>query len=145
MLTRLLSAFRKSEPEPLPEPDTDLALGALLVRVAMSDNEYQIEEISRIDRILAKLFDLDPVEAAKMRATCEKLHRAAPDTDVFAELIRLELGYDDRLAALEALWQVVLADGEQQQPEVNIVRDAQLVLGLSDVDSATARARAMNA
>ena len=61
MLSRLLKSFRAAEPEPLPDPDAELALGALLVRVAKSDQDYQIEEISLIDNILARLFDRDPI------------------------------------------------------------------------------------
>ncbi len=50
LLTRLRG---KPEPTALPEPDEKLALGALLVRVAKSDNHYDVDEIGEIDRILA--------------------------------------------------------------------------------------------
>ncbi len=143
MLKKFFQAFRPSDPAPLPDPDAELALGALLVRVAQSDRDYQLEEISLIDRILARLYQHNAIEAAKVRATCEKLHAAAPETDTFGRLIRETTGIEERLAALDALWEVVLADGKQQEGELKIVEEARIAMGLSFKDSETARRRAM--
>jgi len=112
------------------------------VRVAKSDSEYQISEISLIDRILARLYQHNAVEAAKIRATCERLHAAAPDSDTFAKLIRETTGIDERLAALDALWEVVLADGIQNEEEFRIVEEARAAMGLSFIDSQKSRERA---
>lgn len=138
-LKKLFKAFRPAQPPALPDPDAELALGALLVRVAQADREYQVEEISLIDRILARLYKHNAIEAAKVRATCEKLHAAAPDTDTFGKLIRETTGVTERLAAIEALWEVVLADGEQKEGELRIVEDARKAMGLSYNDSEAAR------
>ena len=143
MLSRLLKAFRASEPDPLPDPDAELALGALLVRVAKSDRAYLVEEIGLIDRILARLFDRNPIEAAKIRATCERLHAAAPETDVFAALIRDTMGLEDRLSVLEAVWQVVLADGQEKEIKLRIVDNIRKALGLTPAESAAVRDAAM--
>ena len=145
MLNKLFSAFRTNTSEPLPDPDAELALGALLVRVAMSDKDYQVEEISLIDRILARLFQHNAIEAAKIRATCEKLHAAAPETDTFAKLIRETTGLEDRLAALDALWEVVLADGDPKEDELRVVESARKAMGLSFIESTAARERAEQA
>lgn len=142
LLKNFFQAFRPSEPPALPDPDAELALGALLVRVAQSDREYQLEEISLIDRILARLYQHNAIEAAKVRATCEKLHAAAPETDTFGRLIRETTGLEERLAALDALWEVVLADGNAHEGEVTIVEDARKAMGLSHADSQAARTRA---
>ncbi len=144
MLRNFFQAFRPSEPNPLPDPDAELALGALLVRVAQSDRDYQVEEISLIDRILARMYQHNALEAAKVRATCEKLHAAAPDTDTFGKLIRETTGLEERLAALDALWEVVLADGQQGEGELKIVEDARKAMGLSFADSEAARDRVLN-
>lgn len=142
LLGRLLHRFRDAHAEPLPAPDEKLALGALLVRVAKSDKVYTVSEISLIDRILAQHFGLNPVAAAKMRATCEKLQAAAPESDEFAELIRKELSYDERMEALCDLWQVVRADGSEDAVEIEIVEAVRVALGLSEADSATAHLKA---
>lgn len=142
MLTRILHAFSAPSPAPLPEPDEKLALGALMVRVAKSDHAYRFEEISRIDRLLTRLFGLNPVEAAKMRATCEKLDHAAPETEHFAHLIRETTSFQARIDALEAMWEVLLADGVRRDEELAVIEAARLAMGLSESDSATARATA---
>jgi uncharacterized tellurite resistance protein B-like protein len=142
MLGKFFQSLRTPKPGELPDPDAELALGALLVRVAKSDREYQVSEISLIDRILARLYQHNAVEAAKIRATCEKLHAAAPESDTFAKLIRETTGIDERLAALDALWEVVLADGVQNDDEFRIVEEARAAMGLSEIDSEKSRARA---
>ncbi|TDK43133.1 TerB family tellurite resistance protein [Antarcticimicrobium luteum] len=143
MLKKLFQSFRPSSPAPLPDPDAELALGALLVRVAQADRDYQVEEISLIDRILARMYQHNAIEAAKVRATCEKLHAAAPDTDTFGKLIRETTGLEERLAALEALWEVVLADGAQDEGELKIIGEARKAMGLSFADSEAARDRVL--
>lgn len=142
VLARLINAFRAAEPEPLPEPDAQLALGALMVQIALSDRKYQVEEISLIDRVLAEMFDLGPIEAARMRATCEKLFAAAPATETFAALIRAELDSAARGDAMRALWQVVLADGMVEDSELAIIDEARLALGLTVAETAAARGAA---
>lgn len=143
LLRKFFQAFRPAAPPELPDPDAELALGALLVRVAQADRDYQVEEISLIDRILQRLYQHNAIEAAKVRATCEKLHAAAPDTDTFGKLIRETTGLEERLAAIEALWEVVLADGEQKEGELKIVEDARKAMGLSYNDSQEARKRVL--
>lgn len=139
LLGRLFSAFSAPRPAPLPEPDEKLALGALMVRVAMSDHSYQFAEIRRIDRLLSRLFGLGPVEAAKMRATSEKLEKQAPETERFAHLIRETVSFEARVDALEALWEVVLSDGNADAEELRVIEQAREALGLSEADNARAR------
>jgi uncharacterized tellurite resistance protein B-like protein len=142
MLSRILNLFKGHPSDPLPEPDARLALGALVVRVAKSVGDYDLREISRIDAILARMNGLGPVDAAKMRATCEKIEAEAPSTRKFALLIRETVSFEARIEAQEALWQVILADGaptEDDMAIVNLVREA---LGLSKADCDGAKLRA---
>ena len=111
MFERLFPKRPKEKP-PLPEPTPQLALGALLVRIAMADHSYDAPEVAVIDKVLANTFDLKPLEAAKLRATCEALEIHAHGTDEFAEILRAEVDYDHRKALALAMWQVLLADGQ---------------------------------
>lgn len=138
-LNRLLHRQSVPDPDPLPEPDERLALGALMVRVAKSDHLYELSEISRIDRLLSRLYGLGPIDAARMRATCEKLEHAAPGSEKFAHLIRETVPFEARIEALEALWEVVLADGVTPDEELRVIDAAREAMGLSHDDSARAR------
>ena len=72
---------RPKDRKPPPQPNAQLALGALLVRIAMADRSYEASEVAAIDRILAATFGLKPLDAAKLRAACEDLemHGAHPE------------------------------------------------------------------
>lgn len=117
MLADLLHRLTHPKPKPLPELDARLALAALLVRVAKTDGTYVVQEISRIDRILAKTFALNVVEAAKLRADAERLEHDAPDVEDFAAAIRQTVDVETREDVMAALWQVALADGVRKPEE----------------------------
>lgn len=125
---------RKPEPEPLPQPNAQLALGALLVRVAFADRDYRASEIGQIDRILSTTFGIGPIDAAKLRATCEKLEHDAPETPEFARILREEVDYADRLALGQAMWSVALADGHRDEQEEVQLLEIEKALGLTDTD-----------
>lgn len=141
MFERLFPRRAPQAPE-LPEPDAQLALGALLVRVALADREYKAAEVAQIDRILTAMFDLKPLEAAKLRATCEALERDAPGTPEFADILKRELDYQHRHDLAEAMWKVVLADGERRDIEESMVHQIEGALGISPDDSAVMRSAA---
>lgn len=134
---------RKPEPKPLPQPDAQLALGALLVRVAFADRQYRASEVGQIDRILAATFNLKPLAAAKLRATCEALERHAPGTPEFARILRDEVDYADRKALADAMWSVALADGERDDTEEQMLQEIESALGLTDDDIVAARNTAL--
>lgn len=77
-----------------------------------------------------------------MRALSERIEHAAPDTDRFGHIIRETVSLEARLAALEALWEVVLSDGTSQPEELHVIDAAREAMGLSHADSDAARALA---
>ena len=134
---------RAPAPEPLPQPNPQLALGALLVRVAFADKNYRASEIGQIDRILSQTFGLNPIAAAKLRATCEKLERDAPLTPEFATILREEIDYADRKALSDAMWSVALSDGHRHEQEEIQLLAIEMALGLTDQDMQAARENAL--
>lgn len=127
---------RRGASEPaLPEPTPMLALGALLVRVALADRTYDVREVAMIDRIFSTSFNLGPLEAAKLRATCEALERDASGTDEFAALLRDQVLYGERKAFVGAMWQVVIADGRQKTSEIETLHAIEAALGITKEDS----------
>ncbi|MCT4555468.1 MAG: TerB family tellurite resistance protein [Pelagimonas sp.] len=144
MLERLREFFtqKPTAPEPLPEPDARLALGTLLVRVALADGAYLFEEVEQIDRVLARAYDLKPLEAAQMRASCEKLALHIEDDTDMARRIREAVQYDHRRDKVAALWSVVMADGVSDEREEALVELIETTLGIERADSEAARAAA---
>ena len=123
-------------------PPTDLALAALLVRVARADESYDAAEARRIDQALIAWHGLGPFEAAKLRSEAEKLETVAPDTVRFTRVLKDAVPLADRTALVEALWSVALADGVRDPDEEQLIRLVASLLAVSDQDSARARQRA---
>lgn len=136
MFADFLKRLTAPDPAPLPDTDARLALTALLVRVARTDGHYDESEKTRIDRIAASRYGLSPFEVAKLRGEAE-----APDTVRFTGAIKDAVPYEDRIAVIEALWQVVLADGVREAEEDALLRLVAKLLGVNDRDSALARQR----
>lgn len=141
MFADFIRRLTAPQPAQLPDADARIAISALLVRVAKADAHYSVEEIRRIDRILATRYGLNPVESAQLRAQAEALEHEAPDTVRFTRAIKDAVPFEERLAVIEALWDVVLADGEREDHEMALLRLVAPMLGISDQDSAHARRR----
>lgn len=139
MFERLLSALLGPTPARLPEPDAQLALAALLVRVARADADYAEAERLRIDRVLAGRYGLSPFEAGRLRAEAEALEAAAPDTVRFTRALKDAVPHEDRMSLMQAMWSVALADADRDAEEDAVIRLVADLLGVSDRDSALAR------
>ncbi len=127
--------------ERLGDQDARLALTALLVRIARADHDYSADEATQIDRVLMARYGLSAFEAAALRREGEEVEAEAPDTVRFTRQIKDAVPHEARMSVIEALWQVVLADGVREAEEDAIVRLAANLLGINDRDSALARQR----
>lgn len=127
--------------ETLADEDARLALTALLVRIARADGVYDQNETAQIDQVSMHRYGLSAPDAAALRNQAETVETDAPDTVRFTRAIKDAVPLEDRIAVVEALWQVVLADGVRNAEEDSIVRLAAKLLGINDRDSALARQR----
>jgi uncharacterized tellurite resistance protein B-like protein len=135
MFADFLKRLTAPQTNPMADTDARRALGALLVRLAKVDGIYHFAEVALIDRILSQRYGLNPVEAAKLRAECEAIEHDAPDTVRFTRAIKDAVAFDDRIGVIEAMWQIVLADGMRDAGEDALMRMAAPLLGVSDQDS----------
>jgi len=141
MFQDLLKRLIQPDPPRIADADARLALTALLVRVAQSDHDYSGDERRLIDQITQDRYGLNAPDAATLRAEAEAMEAEAPDTVRFTRAIKDAVAYEDRLGVVEALWKVVLADGQRAQEEDAVLRLVTGLLGISDPDSARARQR----
>lgn len=139
MLKSLLSRLTAPQPQPLSADKGRTALAALLVRVARADGAYDASEIARIEQILTTRYGLGAQEATALRLQAETLEADAPDMHRFTQAIKEGVPYEERLGVIQALWQVVLADGVREAEEDALLRLLSSLLGVSDRDSALAR------
>ena len=129
LLSRLLDP---APPAALSAQDAEVAIAALLVRIARADDHYGEVEKHRIDQVLARRRGLDAAEAAERRAAAEMIEAEAPDTVRFTRTIKDRIELADRHDVLAAMWEVAYADGERSADEETLVR---LVAGLLGVET----------
>ncbi len=142
MIAGLLDRLLGTAPEAPSDEDARLALAALMVRIARADNNYETVEKERIDALLRTRYGLAEDEVLALRAEAETLEAEAPDTVRFTRAIKDAVPHEERLAVLESLWSVVLADDEREQHEDALLRVVSGLLGLTDTESARARQKA---
>ncbi len=139
MFAAFLKTLLDGPQSPLAPQDAKLSLAALMVRIARSDGSYDTEEIATIDTLLGARYAMEATDVVKLRKDAETLESEAPDTVRFTRAIKDAVAYEDRIAVIEDLWSIVLADGVRDAQEDSLVRLVASLLGVSDVDSATAR------
>ena len=122
--------------------DAEVAVAALLVRLARADDRYGAAEKQRIDQILARRNGLAATEAAEHRAAAEMIEAEAPDTVRFTRTIKNRIDLADRQDVLVAMWEIVYADGELHELEDNTVWRVAELLGVESRDRVEARRRA---
>jgi uncharacterized tellurite resistance protein B-like protein len=142
MIADFFKRLTAAKDVPLDAGDARLALAALLVRVARANDDYTASEVAKIDVILSRHYpDLDAEAAAALRHEAEEIENSAHDTVKFTRSIKDAVDLDDRVKVVEALWELVLADGERDHDEESALRLIAPLLGVNDRDSAHARQR----
>jgi uncharacterized tellurite resistance protein B-like protein len=114
---------------------------SLLVRIARSDGNYDRAEKATILELTQERFGLAAGPAADLVNQAEQLEAEAPDTVRFTRAIKDAVAYEDRLGVIEALWTVVMADGDRDPAEDALLRLTASLLGITDKDSHSARLR----
>ena len=137
-LRKLLLSDGHTELQP---EDARIAIAAVLVMAARADGKYDTAEETMIDRTLMSRFKLTAVQAQGLREEGEIIEAEAIDLFQFTRAIKVAIPHDDRLAIVEELWSVVLADGTRDPHEDSLMRQLVDRLGLSPMDSALARQR----
>lgn len=135
MFNGFIARLKGHAEKPLPPLDAHLAVGALLVQLAKSDAHYAFEEIVAIDKLLGERHGLNPVEAMKMRADCERLASDVEDSVEFTRLVHEAVPYEERMALVEALWDLALADRKLTPEEETLLAEVAGGLGILDQEA----------
>ena len=123
----------------LSHDDAEVAIAALMVRIARADNHYGKNERAHIDALLARRRGLSPADAADRRAAAEMIEAEAPDTVRFTRAIKDRIALEERAWIIETLWEVALSDTVRSPDEDAMIRLVSSLLGVSDIESAQLR------
>ncbi len=137
MLPRLLGEIPAGAA--LSHDDAEVAVAALLVRLARADNHYGIPERQRIDALLSLRQRLTPDEIADRRAAAEMVEAEVPDTERLTAAVRERIPHEQCAGIVAALWDLVRTDGRETLWETATVDRIAQLLGISEADSARVR------
>ena len=120
----------------------NLAAAALLVHAARIDDAFATIEKRQIFEILRTRFSLDTAETEELMAAAEQREENSIQILGFTKTLKDAFTYDERVGVMEMLWEVVLADGELDVHEDQLMRRIGGLLYIEDRDRGIAKRRA---
>ena len=119
-------------------------LCGLMIEAAYTDGQIDESELNNIKFSLINVFEEEPdnvnivlEKALKNRNNSKSLHH-------YTSFINKNFTNDKKLLLIEALWEIILSDGQVHDYESNLLRRLAGLLYISDVNSGNARKRALN-
>ena len=93
---------------------------------------------------MINVFSEDPMEVNLVLEEAVKNKNNAKSLHHYTSFINKNFDEDKKLLLIEALWEIVLSDGEIHDFESNLIRRLSGLLYISDIDSGNARKRALD-
>ena len=128
----------------VPTQDDDFAatITALLVEAAMADGVLDPDEGALIMHLLTDQLELSLADAQTMLDEAITAHNTRIEIHSLVRQIRTDTEMEDRIIILEMIWVVVLADGEIDEHESQLMRRLAGLLFIDDVEAGLAAKRA---
>ena len=124
--------------------ELELALTALLIEAAYSDDHFDEAERSVIARLIERRFNLSPPDARRLLATGEAAATEAAELFHFTRIINERLSFEERIQLVEMLWEVAYADRVLDEYEDSLLRRVGGLIYVPDRERGAARRRVMN-
>ena len=116
----------------------------LMIEAAYTDGTIGESEIKKIKFSLINVFDENEEEVDFVLGEAIKNKNNSKSLHYYTSFINKNFDSDKKLLLIEALWEIVLSDGEIHDFESNLIRRLAGLLYISDVNSGNARKRALN-
>jgi uncharacterized tellurite resistance protein B-like protein len=114
--------------------DSRLALAALLVHCTAVDGVVSETERETLRGLLIRSFTLSDTDLDTLIADATALEHEAVDLYRFTSVLKRQLSEEERVAAIEHLWEIVYADGKSHEFEENLVWRVAELIGVSRRD-----------
>ena len=116
----------------------------LMIEAAFTDGKIEESEIKKIKFSLVNVFDEDAEEVNLVLNQAIKNKNNSKSLHYYTSFINKNFDNDKKILLIEALWEIVLSDGEIHDFESNLIRRLAGLLYISDVKSGNARKRALD-
>ena len=132
MIKRLLQVFAPADQEKVAPVDRiPLAAAVLLLEVAHTDGEYHVEEEALIGTVLKEHFSVADELLADLLELAEKTRNNSSDLHQFTRDINKAFSQPEKEQIIEAVWELVYADGRLDHFEEALMRQLGSLIGLS--------------
>jgi uncharacterized tellurite resistance protein B-like protein len=123
--------------------ELQIALTALLIEAAYSDNHFDQAERAMIAQLIERRFKLSRSEAGALFAAGES--EAASSAELFhlTRVINQRLSSAERAELVEMLWEVAYADGVLDEYEDSLLRRVSGLIYVPDLERGMARQRVL--
>ena len=122
--------------------DLELLCG-LMIEAAYTDGKIDDSELNNIKLSLINVFNEDPNDVNLVLEDALKNKNNSKSLHHYTSFINKNFDETKKLRLLEALWEIVLSDGEIHDFESNLIRRLAGLLYISDVNSGNAKKRAL--
>ena len=119
-------------------------LCGLMIEAAYTDGKIDEIELNKIKTSLINTFNEDKNEVESVLDEAIKNKNNSKSLHSYTSFINKNFTDEKKLLLIEALWEIVLSDGEVDDFESNLIRRLAGLLYISDVNSGNARKRALN-
>src|SRR3546814_5597392 len=126
-----------------PRDELATAVAVLLAKAAALDGGVDRRERAVVADRLVERFGGPRAEVEQVMAEAERTAEESVDLYGFTRVLKARLDQDGRLVLMEALWEVVYADGTLHDYEAQLMRRLAGLLFVGDKDSGVARKRAL--
>ena len=123
--------------------DLELLCG-LMIEAAYTDGQIDASELNKIKLSLINIFSEDPKEVNLILEKAVENKNNSKSLHYYTSFINKNFDENKKLLLIEALWEIVLSDGEVHDFESNLIRRLAGLLYISDVNSGNARKRALD-
>ena len=125
------------------DDELELALTALLIEAAYSDDHFDEAERAVIARLVEHRFNLSPPEARRLLAASEAAATESAELFHFTRIINERLSAEARVELVEMLWEVAYADRVLNEYEDSLLRRVGGLIYVPDRERGTARQRVL--
>ena len=121
----------------------EVAVCALLLEVAYSDDEFSDEERVKLSETIKNNFNLSDEEARELIEAAEKERQKSVDLWHFSDLINDKYSNEEKMELLELLWKIVYADNVLDKHEDYLMHQLSNLLRLDNRQLIAAKLKAM--
>jgi uncharacterized tellurite resistance protein B-like protein len=114
--------------------DSRLALAALLVRCMAIDGTVSEDERATLRELLTRNFTLSDTDVDTLIEDAIEAEHNAVDLYRFTSVLKRQMSEEERIDAIELLWEMVYADGKSHEFEENLVWRVAELMGVNRRD-----------